>query len=56
LGGRIFRIEKYYLKSFDRILEAQKIIILEKIGGDRILSVIEYIEEIRYAEFFQFLN
>ena len=37
------------MKSCDRILEAQKIIILEKIEGDRIFSVIENIEEIRYA-------
>jgi len=37
------------LKSFDRILEAKNIIIFEKIGGDRIFSVIENIEEIRYA-------
>jgi len=37
------------LKSCDRILEAQKIIILEKIEGDRIFRVIENIEEIRYA-------
>jgi len=33
------------LKSCDRILEAQKIIILEKIEGDRIFSVIENIEK-----------
>jgi len=39
------------MKSCDRILEAQKIIILEKIGGDRIFSVIENIEEIQYANF-----
>jgi len=36
------------LKSCDRILEAQKIIILDKIEGDRIFRVIENIEEIRY--------
>ena len=38
---------KIFLKSCDRILEAQKKIILEKIEGDRIFSVIENIEEIR---------
>jgi len=38
------------LKSCDRILEAQKIIILEKIEGDQIFRVIENIEEIRYTK------
>ena len=37
------------MKSCDRILEAQKIIILEKIEGDQIFRVIENIEEIRYS-------
>ena len=55
MGGRIFRIKKYYLKSCDRILEAQKIIILEKIEGDRIFRVIEDIEEIRYTFFASWL-
>jgi len=36
------------LKDCDRILEAQKIIILAKMGVDWIFSVIEDIEEIRY--------
>jgi len=36
-----------YLKNCDRILEAQKIIILANMGVDRIFSVIEDIEEIR---------
>jgi len=39
------------MKSCDRILEAQKIIILEKIVCGRIFRVIENIEEIRYFRF-----
>jgi len=39
---------KILFEELDRIFEAQKIIILAKMGVDQIFSVIEDIEEIRY--------
>jgi len=43
----VYLKKKYYLQNCDRILEAQKIIILAKMGVDRIFSVIKDKEEIR---------
>jgi len=39
------------LKNCERILEAPKIIILAKMGVDRIFSMIDDIEEIRYIAY-----
>ena len=44
----VYLKSKILFKKCDRILEAQKIITLEKTGVDRIFSVIEDKEEIRY--------
>jgi len=48
LGDRIYKIKNSILQNCDRILEAQKIIILAKMGIDQIFSVIKDKEEIRY--------